>query len=291
TSEEHAGAVAEEAGRVKDRVDGWLAADQGRHQVAMGLVDPYFGQVRGALQAAVERGLPDGMPGRNVGQQLIDSVLSGASSFGKTGNPYGEGQVPNAEPAEREFGPARETARRYQGSDPTKGSYGDVPIHGLSSEQMQQCIDQGKLLDDFLSGKFGDGLTAVVELSQAPDGSVQGVRLVATSGLPAYDRHVLGVAPSALEHLPPPPEKGFGIKPGGLKSLWAFEGRVKFKRPLKEWNPLTGSLTGTLVGALYGLACPGLGPPVTFDAATGELELIDLAHPKFTCKVKLVRVE
>ncbi|HVE87464.1 MAG TPA: hypothetical protein VND93_31620, partial [Myxococcales bacterium] len=47
TSEEHAGAVAEEAGRVKDRVDGWLAADQGRHQVAMGLVDPYFGQVRG----------------------------------------------------------------------------------------------------------------------------------------------------------------------------------------------------------------------------------------------------
>lgn len=289
TVEEHGVAMAEEAGRVKERVDGWIAADVGAIKAELGLIDPYFGSVRGALQAAVERGAPDGMPGRNVGQQLMDAVLSGASVYGKTGNPYGEGQVPYASPKEREFiGHAEEMARRFPGS---KGPE-IAGRRALSTEQLQQCADQGKLLDDFLSGKFGGGLAAVVELSQAPDGKLLGTpRLVTGSGLQAFDQHVLSVAPAALEALPPPPDRGFGIKPTGLRSLWRFEGRVKFKRPIKEWNPFTGSLTGTLVGALYGLACPGLGPPVTFDAATGQMELIDLAHPKFTCQVKLIRVE
>ena len=290
TSEEHAAAVAREAGHVKELVDGWIAGDVGVRRVQLGLVDPYFGSVRGALQEAIERGAPEGMPGRSVGEQLLDSVLGGMSTYGKTGNPYGEGQVPNAEPAEREFtGHPQEMARRYPGSRSINlGGGGGT---GLSSEQLQACVDQGRMLDDFLSGKFGDGLTATVELSQAPDGKVLGVRLVAPSALPAFDRHVLSIAPAALAKLPPPPDKGFGIKPTGMKSVWRFEGRVKFKRPLKEWNPLTGGLTGTLVGALYGLACPGLGPPITYDAATGQLELIDLAHPKFTCTVKLVRVD
>ncbi|HYV48059.1 MAG TPA: TonB C-terminal domain-containing protein, partial [Myxococcaceae bacterium] len=224
----------------------------------------------------------------NVGEQLVDAVFSGANVYGKTGNPYGEGQVPNAGPAEREFvGHAEEMARRFPGSQGPN----IAGRRALSTEQMQQCVDQGKLLDDFLSGKFGGGLTAVVELSQAPDGKLLEARLVTPSALPAFDRHVLSIAPAALADLPPPPAKGFGIKPGGITSLWRFEGRVKFKRPLKEWDPFTGSLTGTLVGALYGLACPGLGPPITFDAATGQMELIDLAHPKFTCQVKLIRVE
>jgi len=201
--------------------------------------------------------------------------------------------VPNAEPAEREFtGHPQEMARRYPGSNTAHLARDGAPrLSGISSEQLQACVDQGRTLDDFLSGKFGDGLTATVELNQGPDGKVLGVRLVAPSTLPAFDRHVLSIAPSALAKLPPPPDKGFGIKPTGMKSVWRFEGRVKFKRPLKEWNPLTGGLTGTLVGALYGLACPGLGPPITYDAATGQMELIDLAHPRFTCTVKLVRVE
>jgi hypothetical protein len=304
TAEEHGAAVAEEAGRVKGRVQEWMAADVGAIKAELGLIDPYFGSVRGALQKAVERGAPDGMPGRNVGQQLVDAVLSGASVYGKTGNPYGEGQVPYASPKEREFtGHAEEMARRYQGSalqprPPIPDGTGRTPLpnpadrpRGLTTEQMQQCADQGKLLDDFLNGKFGGGLAAVVELTQGPDGKLLGTRLVTPSGLHAFDQHVLSVAPAALETLPPPPDRGFGINPAGMRSLWRFEGRVKFKRPLKEWDPLTGSLTGTLVGALYGLACPGLGPPITFDSATGEMELIDLAHPKFTCQVKLIRVE
>src|SRR6185369_14130355 len=96
-------AMAEEAGRVKGRVDGWIAADVGERKAQLGLIDPYFGSIRGALQKAVEKGAPGGTPGRNVGEQLVDAVLGGAAQFGKTGNPYGEGQVPNAGPAEREF--------------------------------------------------------------------------------------------------------------------------------------------------------------------------------------------
>lgn len=305
TAEEHGIAVAEEAGRVKGRVEGWIKGDVGARRVQLGLVDPYFGAVRGALQAAVEKNAPDGMPGKNVGQQLVDAVLGGASSYGATGNPYGEGQVPNAAPAERELtGHAEEMARRFPGSStgslPSLGSQNtgrgpkmpEYRVQGLSTEQLQQCAVQGKQLDDFLSGRFGAGLFTVVSLRQAPDGKLLEVKLESTSGMPAYDRYVLQVAPSALDKLPPPPDRGFGITQGAeIKSVWRFEGRVKFKRPLKEWNAVTGALTTGVVSALYGLACPGLGPPITFDPATGELELIDLAHPKFTCQVKLIRVE
>lgn len=307
TAEEHGIAVAEEAGRVKGRVEGWIKGDVGARRVQLGLVDPYFGAVRGALQAAVEKNAPDGMPGKNVGQQLVDAVLGGASSYGATGNPYGEGQVPNASPADREFtGHAEEMARRFPGSS-TGGSpsaalgqqsMGRGPkmpeyrVQGLSTEQLQQCAVQGKQLDDFLSGRFGSGLFTVVSLRQAPDGKLLEVKLESSSGMPAYDRYVLQVAPAALEKLPPPPDRGFGITQGAeIKSVWRFEGRVKFKRPLKEWNAVTGVLTTGVVSTLYGLACPGLGPPITFDPVTGELELIDLAHPKFTCQVKLIRVE
>jgi TonB-like protein len=305
TAEEHGVAIAEEAGRVKGRVDGWLKGDIATRRVQLGLVDPYFGAVRGALQAAVEKNAPDGMPGKTVGRQLVDAVLGGAASYGATGNPYGEGQVPNASPAEREFtGHAEEMARRFPGSSvasqPSLGqkNMGRGPKmpeyhpQGLSTEQLQQCVVQGQQLDDFLAGKFGAGLFTVVSLRQAPDGKLLEVKLESSSGMPAYDRYVLTIAPTALEKLPPPPDHGFGITRGaGIKSVWRFEGRVKFKRPLKEWNAVTGALTTGVVSALYGLACPGLGPPLTFDAATGELELIDLAHPKFTCQVKLLRVE
>ncbi|HYV45208.1 MAG TPA: hypothetical protein VFA20_10125, partial [Myxococcaceae bacterium] len=43
SAEEHGIAIAEEAGRVKGRVDGWIAADLEERKAQLGLIDPYFG--------------------------------------------------------------------------------------------------------------------------------------------------------------------------------------------------------------------------------------------------------
>ena len=70
--------------------------------------------------------------------------------------------------------------------------------------------------------------------------------------------------------------------PDGLHTLWAFEGRITYKKSSKkiDWSRDWWH---------YALQAP-LMLGGNFDEVTGDVEVIDLADPQFTCSVKLLRV-
>jgi len=120
-----------------------------------------------------------------------------------------------------------------------------------------------------------------VEMRQAADGKLQGLLLLQASGNKEFDRYVLASAPLALEGLDGPPDAGAGIHEDGIRTQWAFEGRVVLRRKLKDVDAkYAANVPLALLGLMGG----------TFEETTGEIQVADFANPQFTCAVKLLRV-
>lgn len=260
-------AVAEvQAQEAKRKVDGWIGDELASARVENGLVDSYFSDMHRELQKQTEK-LPVEKEG-NIVQQMVKSWLSAGQNYGKSGNPYGPGMGPDP---------------HVKGGIPTALEQQAERFRGSSAEKFQQQLEMGARLREFADGRFGGVLTAVVEIRQDPRGKLLSALLVESSGNKQFDNFVIQRAPIAIEKVPPAPEKGAGIHPDGIRSTWAFEGRITYKKSAKKLNLADDGWYLLGAGALGLLSG-------TFDEVNGTMDVVDLRNPEFTCKVRLLKV-
>lgn len=250
--------AAEEQGRVGGRLKGFVDDDLARLRVENGVVHPYFGRLRAALEKQLVDAPLFGTP--STLQHLARTYRDEAGRFGATGTPGGRGPgVPAA--TERLDALTR----------------GDTGYDGLRARARA-----GEQLQKFAEGNRETGLVVTLELVQGPDGALQSARVVDTSGNKAFDAWVLERVPPSLAPLAPPPAGAPGVRPEGIRSLWAVEGRVIYLKKLRDmkgedaWYTATMAAAGVLAG--------------TFEETTGDVYVIDLRNPRFVVRPRLLRV-
>lgn len=251
--------------RIKAELDGFISDELASLRVENGLVDPYFSGMRASLEKAAAN---PPMENAHFVQKLAQSWLSSAEKYAQTGNPYGEG----AQPETSAQGGVQTPLEREAQSRP-----------GSNAEGLQQKLDSAARLREFADGKFGNTLLAIVEIRQAVDGRYESSVMLQSSGNRLFDSHVLKSAPSALQGLPPPAPQAAGVRVTGIRSTWAFEGRVVYKKKASELN---------LKDDWWYLAAmaPAALATGSFEETTGDVYIVDLRNPKFVCKVKLLKV-
>ncbi|HEY0838587.1 MAG TPA: TonB C-terminal domain-containing protein [Vulgatibacter sp.] len=148
----------------------------------------------------VEAGPGSGSAGM---QGAIDSYRAQASAYAATGTPYGDDPLV----------PGGRRGFALEAADEVSSRVFGAPLPEAIGE----------------SSVFSRRLVAVVEVEQDRDGSLAGVRLVSSSGIPAYDRLALEQARdprtvSAAELGPPPAQ--------GRRTKWAFASTLRIIPPL-----------------------------------------------------------
>ncbi len=253
-----------EGAAVKSKVDGWMADGAAEARVNGGIVDDYFGQMKRNLEAKLDK--PGDVLSGSFVKDFAQAYGHAAQQYAATGNPYRQGEVVGSAPEIDGDTPLATMAQRYQGS---------------TTEDAAKRFAQGRMLRDFADGKFGQGLIAVVELRQGADGHLLSAKLLEASGSAEFDAHVMKVAPQALSLLGPPPDH-VKVAEGGLKSHWAFEGHIVYKRKLRETN---------LVQDGWYLALAGMSGLMTGDFDMGgDATYVDLRHPELKVKARLLRL-
>jgi hypothetical protein len=255
--------LAESKRKAEEMIQGTIAETreiQAHKRVDLGIVDDYFRSLRHQLEKSASHPQPFDKPSflKDVGESLAKNWTSSASNYGKTGNPYPDQVAPLYPP----------TAL----GDPSvlgPQNTGGMPAPGVASFQFV--------------AESGAALKALVELRQAQDGKLLATILIKSSGNAEFDAHVIRAAPDALKDLPPPPPDGEGIHATGIRSLWAFEGSISYRKSAKD----VGSGDWASVAAA---AIPSLLGGMPFDETTGDVYVLDPAHPDFVVKVKLIAV-
>ncbi len=251
--------AAEEHARVSGRVQGFAEDDLATLRVENGLVHPYFSQIRTSLAKQLE-GAPL-FDVKSVPQQLVRSYIKDAERYGATGSP-GPG------PSDRSAPTPTERLESVSRGNPAHDS---MRAFLQAGESMQRLAEPDR-----------PDLVIILELRQAPDGQLREVKVVETSGNKAFDKYVLEAVPPALAKLTPPPAEAAGVRPEGIRTLWAVEGRVVY---LKKLSEMEGQ------DAWYIASAAGLGLlSGRFEETTGEIYVIDLRNPKFVCRPRLLRV-
>jgi TonB family protein len=254
--------AAEEEARVAGRVSGFLEDATAGHRVESGLVDPYFYDLRKALTRAAAN--PPPVAAKAFERSLLTTLFSTSRRYGATGNPFAPSPL---HPSDRDL-----DARTYSGLQ----SFLDRPnmdTNALRAAQGMATLQ--KLMEEVAS----NGPRTVIEVRQDRQGQFVSASILESSGNKAFDAHALAAVPKALEALPPPPPDGSGIHADGIRSVWAFEGRVTFQKDVKKLK------AGDLLAILPLL--PVLGG--SFDLVTGDVAVNSLG-PSLQCKARLLRV-
>ncbi|WP_395853780.1 TonB C-terminal domain-containing protein [Cystobacter fuscus] len=259
--------AAEEHARVSARVQSFAEDDLAALRVENGLMDPYFSEVREALEKQLE-GAPL-FKGKTSGQKLqqfAQTYVKDAERYGHSGR-VGKDRDRNAhEP----LTPLERLEALSQGN----------PAH----DRMRGFLKMGEALQQHAEPE--PELVVILELRQAPDGQLRSVQVVEPSGDKAFDKYVSEAVPPALARLTPPPLKTpgvhLGVQSDGIRTLWAVEGRVVY---LKQVSEMKGK------DAAYAAAMASLGALAgRFEETTGEVQVIDLLDPKFRCRARLLRL-
>jgi hypothetical protein len=262
-----AAVLAYEAEVVQKRVDGWAQRVLAKTRVDNGVVSYYFHDLRHSLEKATSAPPPfvepfglKSLP--QHGKQALAGWNAAAKRYGATGTGYDE---PNG--YKELHGVAKSEAERG----------------GKQARDFGQKMEMGARLRDFGDGKMGEELVAIVEVRQGSNGSLVDLSLIAPSSSVRFDTWVMSQAPKAIDGLVAPPDAGVGIHAAGMRSVWAFKGRVTYKRNIKDAELLEDAW---YVGLM---AIPGL-LTGSFDEVTGKIEYIDLRHPRYECAVQLLEV-
>ncbi|MBI3182587.1 MAG: TonB C-terminal domain-containing protein [Myxococcales bacterium] len=269
--------AAYDAERAKAKVDGWLADELAAHLVEVGLVDGYFQQLRHGLEQ--QAAPPPPFEGGPFVKQLLKEYVASAQRFGQSGNPYVE--APAVGRPDEVLSPTERFAEADRDRGP--GKVNGTQTAASPVEDFRRTLRMGASLRDFADGKMSGALVAVVEIRQSAGGQLLGHLLVESSGNKLFDTHVMSTAPEAVAKLPPPPATGSGIHPEGLRSLWAFEGKVIYRKKLKDvkWDESWWYHAAMLPAGLV---------TGNFDEMTGDVYVVDLTDPQFVCNVRLLRV-
>ncbi|WP_245767443.1 TonB C-terminal domain-containing protein [Stigmatella erecta] len=251
--------AAEEKARVGTRVQAFAENELATLRVRNGLVDAYFGRIDTALEKQLENApLFGGEQGRL--KQMAQAYQDRAAR-------YGAGRAGDAPVHERAAPSALERLDSL-----SRGNPQDNGMRALlqAGESMQRLAEPP------------GGLVVILELQQAPDGQLRSVQVVEASGNPAFDAYVVDAVPPALAGLGPPTGKALGVREDGIRSRWAVEGRVVYLRKLKDMKGQDAWYVATMagLGVLSG----------RFEETTGDLEAVDLLHPRFVCRSRLLQV-
>lgn len=238
------------------RVQGMAEDDLARARAQEGVAAPYFNDMGKALAAQLENPPPFNL--ETLGQRYLRHYLPQAEHFGATGT--------TAEPPPRvptNLEEVQELAR----NEP-------------AFQRLYLQLQAGQQLQKFADGQVE--LVVIVELIQEVDGRLRSVRVLEASGDREFDEFVMAQVPEALASLGPPPETGPGVRPEGIRTRWAVEGRtVYLKRSSELKNKDVAWLaTATALGLLAG----------RFDEVTGEALVVDLFEPKFVLHPRLLGI-
>jgi hypothetical protein len=258
--------AAVDAQRMEAELEGFITDQLAGIRVENGAVDSYFSGMRTSLEKAASN---PPLENDKFVQRLAQSWFAAAGQYARTGSPFEPGTQPEA---------------GAMGEVPTEVEQQIADRPGSSNlESFQQKMTTGARLREFADGRNGGWLLAIVEIRQSPEGHYQGSMMVHGSGNPIFDAHVLNSAPTALELLPPPEPNAAGIHPEGIRSTWAFHGKIVYKKKVsdidlkKDWWYLAAMAPVSLLTG-------------NFDETTGLVEIVDLHDPRFECKVKLLKV-
>lgn len=255
------------ADRARHTVDGWLADGAAEDRVAEGLVDDYYRSIGKSVEGAfadtekqvrVKRG-----KGAVGAENAFLAWADSASRYAETGSPT-------------ERSPDIEDMQARYGLGPS--SVGPDP--GVNEQQRRVSPTASAL--PWFDGSSG-GLVVIVEIRQQGDGKLLDVAIKRSSHDPDFDAWVLAEIPEGLAKLPPPPDFGPGLHKDGLRSVWAFEGKVSYMRKVDDikmkddWWYLPAAAALAMVGG-------------HFDLGNSNPEMIDLRHPHFVVNAKLLRV-
>lgn len=255
------------------KVQGFLEGGFASQRVDNGLVSTWFTDLHHQLAKSIEHPPMFVEPfsldhldrwAKQHSELDLTAFKAAAQNYGATGTPY---LTPEAMPA----GELPSSLQR------------ELDRGSTQAREFAQTLQVGARLRDFGNGKMGAELTAVVELRQGPSGALLSSLLLQSSGNKLFDSWVMGQAIEGVGLTPPPPDAGLGIHPDGMRSVWAFAGKVVYKRSMQElklkddWWYLAAALaTSALTG--------------NFEETTGKVEYIDLRHPSFECRVSLLQV-
>lgn len=259
---------------VKGRVDGWGADGAAEARANGGIVDDYFGEMKRRLEAKLDK--PEGVLSGNFVEDFVAAYGHAAQQYAATGNPYRAGEVIGAAPEIDGDTPLAQMAQRLPEATPGRGGGMRTAVNQAAAR-----ASQARVLRDFADGKFGKGLLAVVELRQGGDGRLLEAKLLEPSGSAEFDAHVMRVAPQALSTLGPPPATA-KIAEVGVRSHWAFEGHITYKRKLRDVNLAKDGLylgIAGWAGMMTGDFDPG-----------GDATYVDLRHPELKVKARLLRL-
>lgn len=284
--------LAEEHERVSARVGTLLHKGLAAARVRGGLPDPSYGVLGAELRKAtddVPRFIDTNSPKEVLGA-LMESWGAGAARYGRTGAPYDEPEG-RLESLER---PSALASAAASGNP--------------DALAMASFLSAGARLQEFADGRAGLELYALVEIRQQPSGALDSVELIRPSGLRPFDAWVtdkareVGVAFTF--------DSGARLHP--LRSVWRFDGIIKYRRKLKlrelDGRAVVGMMTMAALSALSGIGHvqkppPGeagperdLGPRMPafvgrFDELTGEMDMVDLTNPTYDCKVTLLEAD
>ncbi|MFO0595334.1 MAG: hypothetical protein U0228_08520 [Myxococcaceae bacterium] len=271
---------ADEQARVEARLGSWLQSGFAQARAQNGLPDPAYGVLGRELRAATAEvpAFIDTNSAKEVATAFKDSWLAGAERYGKTGAPYAEPEG-RLESIERPSALADAMSR------------GSPDALALGS-----FLSAGARLQEFADGRAGLELYALVEIRQNALGAVEHVELVRPSGLRPFDAWVTERAGGIVVTL------GFdaGARERALRSVWRFDGILKFRRAVKpgklDGRAALGMITMTALSMLSGLGNANGAPRFPgmlgrFDEVTGEMDVVDLTNPTYDCKVTLVEAD
>lgn len=236
----------EERARVGERVQTFAEDQLAEARAQRGLPHPYLEKMRASFLAQLGR--PGAVTPRELGvgnamQAFSKNYRDAASQFGRTGNP---GFVPPS-------------------SAPTQSEVLDRLYRNVPEALPLRMQVQARETMANLEG-LGPMFSVKLEVIQRMDGTLVTVKLLESSGSPAFDAYVLKECPGAIRAAVAPP--GDAFRKDSLRSVWAVEG----------WFHPTDSALDSALPALQGVPVAML------------LRYLDPARLKVDFRAKLLRV-
>ena len=251
----------------KEKIDGWIQDDLASLRVESGVVDDYFRELKDRLAEGASKPPSEAAPGNTALQKLMAQYAQGLERYGATGNPYAE--PPTMDRSNSEFG------------SPLAQAIQNNP----QMQAVKSRFEAAATVRDFADARFGGKLVVILEVRQKSTGELYDTKVLQSSGNELFDQFVLATAPGSINAAGPLPEHLRAQKPNGLRSVWAFSGRLIYKRKLSEFDLSKPEDVAYLAALGFTSLLTG-----GFDETTGEIEVVDFRNPKFVTSVTLLRV-
>jgi hypothetical protein len=186
----------------------------------------------------------------------------------------------------------QEMARAWLAAARADARTGNPRDEGTPAEGQPQTLTPHAFGD----GSYGQGLIALLDIRLGPGGRPVTTDLVGPSGNRAFDRYVVDQAPVAIALLPTATGQAADggmdlLHARGSHSVWEFEGKMKYAKKLRLGELHLRDVAGLAGHAVLSTLTTGYGGPTAqFDEQSGAIEAVDLANPKFSCHVRLLRL-